>query len=145
MTTLDHLQLILSHAAAAVPAREASAALPVAAAGHATPVRHDLADVLIDLDARESACWLPGAWEKNAQSREQALRLGASSDLGLPVGANCVEPLYSFYLHASTAHRDEAGRPFFDMSFGAKPMGCFLPTIVTLLSAGRSNICGSLS
>jgi len=128
MTTLDHLQLILSATQPLQYPRGKRLPLYLWQLQGTPPLSdHDLADVLIDLDARGIsllAAWRMG--EEQAQSREQALRLGRiQRDLGLPVGANCVEPLYSFYDGtASTAHRDEAGRPFFDMSFGAKPMGC---------------------
>ncbi|MCE5258982.1 MAG: hypothetical protein LLG44_08000 [Chloroflexi bacterium] len=128
MTTLEHLQLILSATKPLVYPRGRRLPLYLWQLQGTPPLSdRDLADALRELDARGIsmlAVWRSGAEQQSAL--EQALRLGRiQHELGLPVGVNCIEPLYAFFNgEAATTHIDAAGKSFFDDSFGARPMGC---------------------
>ncbi|MHB9032086.1 MAG: hypothetical protein ACYC6L_03455 [Anaerolineae bacterium] len=128
MTTLEHLQLVISTTEPLKYPRGRRLPLYQWQLQGTPPLSdHDLADALRELDARGIsmlAVWRTG--EDQAESREQALRLGRiQQELGLSIGVNCITPLYSFYNgDPATAHIDEAGHTFFDESFGVKNMGC---------------------
>ncbi len=69
--------------------------------------------------------WNPDEKERQG-SLADALRIARiQTRLGLRVNVNAIGCLYSFFNgDPRTAHIDEAGKPFWDSSFGKKMMGC---------------------
>ena len=84
--------------------------------------------LLRSLDERGMALlspWLTGKGRDD--SLREALRVARlQRKLGLSVGVDAIRPLYMFFNgEAATAHADEAGEPFFDLSFQEKTrIGC---------------------
>lgn len=80
--------------------------------------------IIRDLDARGIS--MIATWNFSEDSIEDSLRVARIQQrLGLPVYINAIAPMYEFYNgDPSTAHRDEAGQPFFDLSIKGRDIGC---------------------
>ena len=85
-------------------------------------------DLLRRLDERGMALLSPWSTGKGREeSLREALRVARlQRKLGLSVGVDAIRPLYMFFNgEAATAHVDEAGEPFFDLSLqNSKRIGC---------------------
>ena len=83
-------------------------------------------ELVEQLDAR--GIGLISSWDpKNREkSLEESLRIAAAQKkLGLRVNIDATRCLYSFFDgDPRTAHVDDEGKPFWDMSFGNQKMGC---------------------